>query len=361
MQSSRIVKDFILFFHSRYCSRICRSFSEKSLRVCFFGSDFVSLPTLRELDRNMGSSGIVKQLRVFGSAGWKSSLKTHFQDSCVQKYCSESGLEFTPIPKMKSLEEWKIPDDLYHHEYDVCVVASFGYFLPPTLLDCFRYGGYNMHPSLLPKYRGAAPIQRAILANETRTGVSIIQLSSRVIDSGGIVYQRDVNIHPNDAFEQLASQLANLGADMMIHVLNHRDTMIAYIQSELYATKAPKITKEMSIIHWKTQTAQHIFSLFKAISYSFPIRTQWNEKHILLKSIRLMDADCLLESSSSSELNSLHAGECFYWKKGRTLVVRAMDGWIAVDSLQILPKSQVFSSHVLASQFTKRIEKFSDI
>jgi methionyl-tRNA formyltransferase len=86
--------------------------------------------------------------------------------------------------KAENLDDWKVPSD---KEYDLAVVVSFGYFIPPHIISQFKYGAINVHPSLLPKYRGASPIQHAIMYGDEETGVSIQELDDKKFDAGKIL------------------------------------------------------------------------------------------------------------------------------------------------------------------------------
>lgn len=89
----------------------------------------------------------------------------------------------------KTLDDWNVPSN---KSYDLGVVVSFGYFIPPHIISSFKYGAVNVHPSLLPKYRGAAPIQHAILYGDSQTGVTIQELDDREFDAGRILAQTKV-------------------------------------------------------------------------------------------------------------------------------------------------------------------------
>jgi methionyl-tRNA formyltransferase len=91
--------------------------------------------------------------------------------------------------KAKTLKQWQLPTD---KQYDLAVVVSFGYFIPPHIISRFRLGAINVHPSLLPKYRGAAPIQHAILNGDRKTGVTVQELDEREFDAGRILNQKEV-------------------------------------------------------------------------------------------------------------------------------------------------------------------------
>jgi methionyl-tRNA formyltransferase len=109
--------------------------------------------------------------------------------------------------------------------YDLGVVVSFGYFIPPHIISAFRYGAINVHPSLLPKFRGAAPIQHTILRGESETGVTVQELDDKEFDAGRILAQTVVDLTPVDlpTYKDLSVFLANVGSDLLIDTLQHFD------------------------------------------------------------------------------------------------------------------------------------------
>lgn len=102
----------------------------------------------------------------------------------LYRFCEEASIPFVEAPE-KSLKTFKIPLD-----YDIGIVASFGYYMPKWLLDSFRIGSFNVHPSLLPQYRGASPIPYAILNGDKHTGLSMIEIHEKM-DHGNILLQSD--------------------------------------------------------------------------------------------------------------------------------------------------------------------------
>lgn len=150
-------------------------------------------------------------------------------------------------------------------EWDLGVVVSFGYFLTPNVLACLRSGAINLHPSLLPKYRGAAPVPHALLNGDTDTGVSIINIDPRTFDSGSILTQEVHPIQPDDTCTSLLPRLASAGADCVAKVLHdlegHRRN--AVMQDPQLATRAPKLRPEMGCVIFK-----HNAQLESAVSTS---------------------------------------------------------------------------------------------
>jgi methionyl-tRNA formyltransferase len=135
---------------------------------------------------------------------------------------------------------------------DVGVVVSFGYFLPPALLDCFSRGGaLNMHPSLLPRHRGAAPVAHTILSGDAETGVSVVDVHRDRFDAGALLRQeRGVRVGADEGADALTARLAALGAEAVEAVLLDLDghTARATQQDERLATRAPKLRPEQALV-----------------------------------------------------------------------------------------------------------------
>ena len=134
---------------------------------------------------------------------------------------------------------------------DAIVVAAYGLILPPTLFDAARYGALNVHASLLPRWRGAAPIQRALLAGDAETGVSIMQMDAG-LDTGAVLLQRRIAIAPADDAGTLHDKLAALGADAMVAALADIEAGRARAtpQPEKGVTHAAKVSRAEARLDW---------------------------------------------------------------------------------------------------------------
>jgi methionyl-tRNA formyltransferase len=164
--------------------------------------------------------------------------------------------------RLKSAAEIELLASL---EPDVAVVAAYGLILPQAALDIPRLGCINVHASLLPKYRGAAPIQRAIMAGAPVTGVTIMQMDAG-LDTGDILLQRSLKIGSQDTSASIHDQLADLGARILIEALNK--LLVGQLhpipQDSSRATYAHKLTKEEGLIDWN-QPANEIHNRIRGI------------------------------------------------------------------------------------------------
>ncbi len=195
-----------------------------STRIVFMGSPEFALPTLRMLAERYEVSGIVTQ--PDRPAGRGRSLTP----PPVKRLAGSLGL---PVIQPRRLREPEAMAQLQAWKPDVIVVAAFGQILRPEVLALPRYGCLNVHASLLPRWRGAAPIQAAILHGDRETGVTIM-LMDPGIDTGPILSQRSTPILPDDTAGSLSERLARLGADLLA------DTLPAYLEGRLAAQPQPE-------------------------------------------------------------------------------------------------------------------------
>jgi methionyl-tRNA formyltransferase len=154
-----------------------------------------------------------------------------------------------PLYQPVSLREEQEQKKIVELQADVMVVAAYGLILPPAVLHAPRLGCINVHASLLPRFRGAAPIQRAILENDKKTGVTIMQMDQG-LDTGPMLYKMECAVEPEDTSENLHDRLAQLGADALLVTLNQLTSLKPENQNETLATYAHKIKKEEAQLAW---------------------------------------------------------------------------------------------------------------
>ncbi len=176
------------------------------------------------------------------------------QASAVKQLASRQALL---LAQPRSLRlDGKFPDDaqaarsaLQAADLDVLVVAAYGLILPQWVLDLPRRGCINIHGSLLPRWRGAAPIQRAIEAGDSRTGITIMQMDAG-LDTGDMLLRATTDITPDDNSTTLHDRLAGLGATMIVQALRQLDALPATPQPQAGASYAAKIDKSEAAIDW---------------------------------------------------------------------------------------------------------------
>jgi methionyl-tRNA formyltransferase len=157
--------------------------------------------------------------------------------------------------------------------HDALVVAAYGQILRPDTLYAARLGAWNVHASLLPKYRGAAPVERAIMNGERETGVTILRMDEG-LDTGPIALQRTVEITPEMTGGELAELLARIGAEAIVEVLSSvaTGTVVLTEQNSLHATYTPKLASEDLVIGWD-RGAKEVRDQIRALAPHVGVRT----------------------------------------------------------------------------------------
>jgi len=172
---------------------------------------------------------------------------------------------------LKVLEPEKVRDEDFLREFlkieaDMAVLVAFGQILPKAMLDAFKYGIVNVHPSLLPKYRGAAPINWALIRGESETGVTTMRIGEGV-DSGDILMQEKTPIKPDEDSGSLETRLSHIGARLLLETVDGLVTgcITPVSQDHGAATYAPKINKGDMHISWDTPP-QQVVNLIRGLS-----------------------------------------------------------------------------------------------
>ena len=200
----------------------------------------------------------------------------------VGDHAIKNGLE---LIELDSFENDGIYKKIISLNIDIFVVVAFK-ILPEKYISIPRFGSINLHASLLPKYRGAAPIQWALMNGDKTTGVSVFQIEKKV-DTGKIIFQKKIDVDKSDNFELLSIKLSNLGAKILIKALNHiEDGAVNFIeQDNTLSTKAPKISKGMLRIKWEW-SAVKINNWVRGLSPKPGMTTTFKKKKIkILKSV----------------------------------------------------------------------------
>ncbi len=172
----------------------------------------------------------------------------------VKKTALELGLT---VYQPESIKEESFIDIMKDIKPDFVIVAAFGRILPKSLLDLPRFGCINVHASLLPKYRGAAPIQRAIMSGEKETGITIMKMDQG-LDTGDILLQAVTPIFPQENFGSLYDRLSQMGADLLVEAIEqiYCGKLKAIPQNPKEATYAPPLTRDDEIINWNKPAGQ---------------------------------------------------------------------------------------------------------
>jgi len=215
------------------------------MRTLFFGSSGFSVPALQSIDSFI-SCVVTKRAKPKGR-GYL------MEDGEVKRLAQKLNL---PLVEMDSFKDTGV-HDLVALKPDLLVVVSFGLIIPKWFLDVPSVGAINVHPSLLPKYRGPAPIQWAIRNGDTETGITIIKMNEKM-DAGDILYQESVMLGIGENAEVLSGRLAQRTAEILpdfVKGIAMGRLPSGLPQKDEEATYTPMIVKEMGLIAWTTDPA----------------------------------------------------------------------------------------------------------
>jgi methionyl-tRNA formyltransferase len=210
------------------------------MRVLFYGTPEFALPTLDALlERHEIAAAITQPDRPAGRG-------QQLMASAVKRRAEAAGV---PVIQPARLRDPEWPARLAELRAEVAVVVAFGQILPKSVLDVPPRGSINVHASLLPRYRGAAPIAWSIIRGQTETGITTFQMDPGM-DTGAVLLQETIAIPPEETAGELSARLASLGARVMLRTLERLDSLAPAPQDHARATLAPRLKKEDGWLRW---------------------------------------------------------------------------------------------------------------
>ena len=250
------------------------------LRIIFMGTPDFAVPTLQAIvDAGHEVACVYCQPPRPAGRGHK------LQASPVQKLAESLSI---PVRSPKSLRKPEEQEEFRALNADAAVVAAYGLILPKAILDAPRLGCFNVHGSLLPRWRGAAPVQRAILAGDNVTGVTIMQMDEG-LDTGDMLQKGEVAITLSTKSPDLMRNLSLLGAKLMIQTLAKAQSgeISSMPQPSLGITYAAKLSKEEGRLDW-TQPATELERKIRALTPWPGTWFEWNGEHIKVIEAEIM-------------------------------------------------------------------------
>jgi methionyl-tRNA formyltransferase len=288
--------------------------ADPRLRIVFFGTPAFAVPTLSRLlaSRHEVVAVVTQPDRPRGRG-------QRVSDAPVKALALERGL--------KVLQPERLSRDLFEESFtllkaDLGVVAAYGKILPEWLLQTPALGMINVHASLLPKYRGAAPVHRAVVAGETETGVTIMRVV-KSLDAGPMLAKVTRPIGPYESSDVVERDLAALGANLLVSLLDdlHSGHVVETPQNDADATYAPRLTKEEGLIDW-TRAALDVHNQVRGLR-------PWPTAFTFLNGARLVVHQA---RPSDAEVSGAFPGTCV--AAGAVISVACGDGR-ALDLLQV--------------------------
>ena len=216
------------------------------LKIVFMGTPLFSVPALESLNQNK-----FNVIKVYTQPPKKSKRGLKINSSAVEEFCKSNNLSFSNPLSLNNEEELKNFKKLLP---DIVVVVAYGQIIPKFFLDVPKFGFINIHASLLPKWRGAAPIQRAIMSADKKIGVSIMKIEEK-LDTGPILISKELELDQNITHGEVEKELSLIGAKLLIESLKIIESNnLKYIdQNHSKATYAKKIKKDETKINWNLE------------------------------------------------------------------------------------------------------------
>lgn len=244
-------------------------------KIVFMGTPDFAVPTLNALIEHHDVIGVVTQ--PDRPAGRKNQIK----QSPIKEVALTAGI---PVFQPKRIRNPEAIEELKQWDADFYIVAAFGQILPQTVLDMPKYAPINVHASLLPRWRGAAPIQAAIREGDDETGITIMIIDAG-LDTGPMLTKRVIPIESDETAQTLHDKLAAIGGDLLLETLPKflSGEVQPQPQNETLVTYARQIKKEDGEIDW-SQPAVNIERLVRAFTPWPGTFTSWNDKQLKIHS-----------------------------------------------------------------------------
>jgi len=290
-------------------------------RILFMGTPAFALPTLELLhSSNFSVIGVVTQPDRPAGRGQKEICPP------VKLLAQSLGL---PVFQSQKVKDQSFLDIFYQLSPEMVIVAAFGQILPECIIEFPKLGCLNIHPSLLPKYRGAAPLNWSIIRGETKTGVTIM-LMDEGMDSGDILLQQETPLGATETFGQLHDRLARMGAALLIQAIQQviAGTALRHSQDLSAVTFAPRLTKETGRINWQ-QNCTDIVNLIRGLCPN-PAAYTFLEGQVL----KIFTAES--KSGKPKEIPGTIGADT-----SQCLSVAADDGYVIIKEVQLAGKKRL--------------------
>ncbi len=286
------------------------------MKIIYFGTDNNSKLVLEDLNNSINDVELV--ITAPDSIKSRGNKKS---PSAVKTYCIENNLNYIEkVPEQKLIESISP---------DIIIVASYGQIIPENILNSSFYGAINLHPSLLPKYRGPSPVQEAIINNEKITGTTIILLNNEV-DGGPIILQEKYKVNENEYLTELTIELFKLGSKIIKKILDNPKLILkAETQNKKEASYTNKINKSDGHINWN-ESGTNIIQLIKALSENPGTYSILDNKKIKIFKARFLE-----------ERNQIDEPGTLGQNKNAELYVSIGEGKIIIDEVQLEGKNKI--------------------
>jgi len=299
------------------------------LRIAFFGTPDFAAITLEKLCLNQDLKPLVVVTQPDRPSGRGGNLKA----SAVKQTAIKFGIPTLQPEKIRNNEQFLTAFTQYA-PFDIAVIVAFGQIIPTTLLNIPKAGFVNIHASLLPRWRGAAPLQRAILALDEKTGIALMKLEAG-LDTGPVYDSAEIPIKETDNLEIIHDELATLGAKLIIQDIH--DIVLSKLQATPQAltgvTYAEKIENEEALIDWQ-QPIKNISAKIRAFS-PFP------GAFTFISGKRLKIYNATVKDKAIQTERKQDIGSVAFCDNKNTLEICCSDGILALNEVQLEGKKRM--------------------
>lgn len=279
----------------------------------------------------------------------------------VKEYALENGLEIMQPTRLR--ENGEIIEKIKEMNPDVICVVAYGRLLPKEILDIPKYGCINVHPSLLPKYRGSAPIQWAILNGDEKTGVTTMYLDE-AMDSGDIILKEEVEIDKDETSGELWDRLSKIGADLLVKTLEQIEKGIAPREKQgKEFTIAPMLEKSQAKIDWENKTAKEIKNLVRGLNPIMGAYSNLNGKKIKFWKVETITTEEFIEKYQEFKgyeyrFSEIEPGTILYIDKKQGIYIITKEGILLVLEMQGENAKRMTAPEFLRGNKIEVVDKF---
>ncbi|MDD7409888.1 methionyl-tRNA formyltransferase [Fusobacterium gastrosuis] len=304
------------------------------MKIIFMGTPEFAVPSLEIINKDYEVVSVFTKIDKPNARGNKINY------SPVKEYALANGLK---IYQPQNFKEKEIIDEIRKIQPDLIVVVAYGKILPKEVIDIPKYGIINVHSSLLPKYRGAAPINAALINGDKKSGVSIMYVEEE-LDAGAVILQEETEITEEDTFLTLHDRLKNMGALLLLKAIKliENNKVEAKKQDEKLVSFVKPFKKEDCRINWN-KTSREIFNLVRGMN---PIPTAFSSvEGKNLKIYSVIPYEKKYENSRN--------GEVVEFLKGKGVVIKTADNSVIITSAKPENKKQLSGVDLINGSFLK--------
>lgn len=308
------------------------------MKIIFMGTPEFAVPSLENINRNHEILSVYTKIDKPNARGKKINY------SPVKEYALANDLK---IYQPESFKGREIIEEIREQKPDLIVVVAYGKILPKEVIDIPKYGIINLHSSLLPRYRGAAPINAAIINGDEKSGVSIMYVEEK-LDAGAIILQSETTILDEDSFLTLHDRLKIMGADLLLEAINliEKNEVKAVKQDENLVTFVKPFKKEDCKINWE-KASREIFNFVRGMNPLPTAFTTLNGSVMKIYSTEILD----------KVYDSNCCGEVVDYIKGKGVVIKTLDGSLIITSAKPENKKQMSGTDLINGKILKKGEQ----